>query len=108
MVTKKGIKNEIENILMQYRLSPVNIILFGSRAKKNFTSDSDWDILIVIKEDIEPFERKIMWYRVYKALHKKFSKFSFDVFIKSENEFNSEKSIVNTISNEASVEGKAL
>jgi len=104
----KDIRKEIEEVLRENGLTVRSIILFGSRARESYTLESDWDILIVLKENIDSLEKKRIWYEIYKALHKKFRRFSFDVFIKSEQEFNEEESVVNTISNEAMREGVVL
>jgi len=104
----KEIKKEIEEVLRENGLTLRSIILFGSRARGRYSSESDWDILIVLREDIDPSERRRIWYKIYRALHKKFLGFSFDVFIKSEQEFNEEASVVNTVSNEAMREGVVL
>jgi len=105
---KGEIKREIEDVIKSDNLTLIKSILFGSRAKGDYTEESDWDILIVLKEQTNPIERKNIWRKLYKALHKKFPKHSFDIFIKSEQEFESEKSIANTIANEAMEEGEIL
>ena len=104
----KETREEIEKTLVELELTPVDIILFGSRAKNSYTEESDWDILVVMEEDLNLSEKKKVWYRIYKNLHKRFKNSSFDVFIKSQEEFNSEKYIVNTVSDEAFEEGVAL
>lgn len=102
---KYEIKKEIERILAMNKLSFIQMILFGSRARNNYTPESDWDIVIVVKEKLNSLERKKLWTMIYKALHRKFPKSSFDIFIKSEDEFEIEKNFANTIANEASTEG---
>ena len=105
---KEKIKDEIEKVLRKNRLTLKSAILFGSRAIESHFSGSDWDILIVLKENIYSFEKIRIRYEIYRALHKKFRKSSFDVFVKSEQEFNEEASVMNTISNEAAREGVML
>ncbi len=42
----------IREELEKQGLNPVKIILFGSRARGDFNSDSDWDFLVVVDKDI--------------------------------------------------------
>ncbi len=60
------------------------VLLFGSRARQDNSSDSDYDFLIVTKNDIE-----IQQKRLYKSLlRKKLArhKIPADILIQSENE----------------------
>ncbi len=50
--TLKLIKETILNIAKKYNIEIDKIILFGSRARGDFKEDSDWDILIVIKNKV--------------------------------------------------------
>ncbi|MCD6551380.1 nucleotidyltransferase domain-containing protein [Thermotoga sp.] len=105
---ENDLRKEIENALEEDNLTLIKIILFGSRARKDHMPESDWDILVVLKEQIGPREKRDVWRKIYKALHRKFPRHSFDIIIKSEQEFESEKSVVNTISSEAVKEGILL
>ncbi len=102
------LKEKIMDVLKERCISVTNIYLFGSRAKGKSTDDSDWDLLIVLKEDINQEEKISLWKEIYKVLHQKFPGCPFDIIIKSEKTFNDEKYIVNTISNEAFKEGLQL
>jgi predicted nucleotidyltransferase len=46
------IKEVINETLKAYNLEAEKIILFGSRARGDHKKDSDWDILLVIKQEI--------------------------------------------------------
>lgn len=48
-IAKKIIKEETKKA----GLNLIKIILFGSRAKGNYSKDSDWDFLIVVKEELD-------------------------------------------------------
>ena len=102
------LKKEIEKALKEDNLTLIKVILFGSRAPKDHSPESDWDILVVLKEQIGPQEKRYVWRKIYRALHRRFPKRSFDIIIKSKQEFESEKSVVNTISNGAEKEGISL
>jgi predicted nucleotidyltransferase len=49
MINSK-LKKKLENIAKKYKLEL--FILFGSRAKGNFTKDSDWDFAFLSKNNI--------------------------------------------------------
>ncbi len=108
MLSKRTIKDEIDSILREMGFNLAQIILFGSRAKGNFSQFSDWDILVIVKEDIDRKLKKRIWHTIYSRLHNRFPKASFDIFIKPEREFEDEKFVVNTLSNEAIEEGMIL
>lgn len=99
------IKQEILKCLNDIGVEVKRIILFGSRARGEFRDDSDWDILITLEKNFVPREKRELWYMVYTSLHKCHHNMPFDIIIKSEQSFEDEKTIVNTISNEAYLEG---
>jgi len=61
------IRREIVDITKKYGIKIEQIILFGSRARGNFKEGSDWDILIVLSEDLE---EKLYW-KVYSEIHQR-------------------------------------
>ena len=105
---KERLKKEIENVVKKHNLSLVQVILFGSRARGDYTPESDWDIVVVLKEPLSSRERKSLWLEIYRNLHRRFSGNSFDIFIKSKDEFDSEKRFANTIASESVEKGIAL
>ena len=48
-----AIKNKISTVLRQRGIAVKEIILFGSRARGDFDRHSDYDILVIIKEQID-------------------------------------------------------
>jgi predicted nucleotidyltransferase len=52
MAQEKHIKQIILETLSSLSVSVSNVILFGSRARKDFKEDSDWDLLIVIDDTV--------------------------------------------------------
>lgn len=105
MKIEDKIKESIENVLGENGYSLHSIFLFGSRARGGFEKESDYDILVVIKNSIDIKQKREIWMKVYHQLHKDFPLTPFDVIIKTAMAFEDEKDIVNTISNEAFVEG---
>lgn len=51
------IKNIINECVSIYNYSVNQVILFGSRAKGTYSEDSDYDILVVINENIKDEEK---------------------------------------------------
>jgi len=102
------IKKLILKTLTEMGINVAKVFLFGSRAKGKETMESDWDILVVLKDTISQEEKRKIWVRIFSSLHRNFSLFSFDIIIKSEKVFEEEKDIVNTISNEVYLEGVEL
>ena len=105
---EKIIKEVITNILLDAGFTVSEVILFGSRARGNFAEESDWDILVLIRENLKLEERKALWRKIYYTMHSYFPRASFDIIIKNQDTFEAEKDVVNTISNEAYTEGIKL
>ncbi|MEI6088932.1 MAG: nucleotidyltransferase domain-containing protein [bacterium] len=64
--------------------------LFGSRARKDFNSESDYDFLIVINNDLNNSERRAIIGDLYRFLMNKNSLLVMDLIIKTANRFSSE------------------
>ncbi|MEM3415702.1 MAG: nucleotidyltransferase domain-containing protein [Thermoproteota archaeon] len=105
MKIKDKIKEIIENVLRQNGYTLHSIFLFGSRARGDFEKESDYDLLVIIKESINMKQKREIWMKVYHQLHEDFPLTPFDLIVKTATDFDEEKDIVNTISNEACVEG---
>ncbi|MEG8946759.1 nucleotidyltransferase domain-containing protein [Rosettibacter firmus] len=108
MKIENKIKDSIENILCQNGYTLDSIFLFGSRARGDFEKESDYDILIIIKDNIDIKQKREIWLKVFHQLHENFPLTPFDVIIKTVTDFEYEKDIVNTISNEVYLEGIKL
>lgn len=102
------IRKEIEKVLSNLGIEINEIILFGSRARGDYKEHSDWDIFIVLNEEIDLQKKKKIWYSIYKKLHQKFPSSSFDIILKSKLMYENEKKVVNTLSNEVYREGIPL
>lgn len=104
-ISQFEIKATILRCLDELGVKLSQIILFGSRAREDFEKESDYDILVIIKNSIDIKQKREIWRKVYHQLHEDFPLTPFDVIIKTAMDFDDEKDIVNTISNEACVEG---
>jgi predicted nucleotidyltransferase len=108
MKIESKIKNIIEKVFTQRELILYSIFIFGSRAKGDFSEESDFDILVITEDELSQKEKRNLVGEILMALHKKIKSISFDVIVKSRKTFEEEKDIVNTISNEALLEGIKL
>ena len=104
----KRIKQIVFSALKDINMKVDEVILFGSRAREDLEIESDWDILVIIEGVLPSQNKKDVWYAIYKRLHDNFKGYSFDIIVKSKSEFEEEKDILNTISNEAELEGIRL
>jgi predicted nucleotidyltransferase len=108
MKIESKIKNIIEKVFTQKGLILYSIFLFGSRARGDFRDESDFDILVITEDELPQKERRNLVGEILMALHEEIRFISFDVLIKSRRNFEEEKDIVNTISNEVFLEGTKL
>jgi len=80
-----------------------NIILFGSRAKGDFNEDSDYDILVVLKEDTENSIKIRLSCMITKELANDW--INADVIVKSNNELDKYKNCIGSVIRVALKEG---
>jgi predicted nucleotidyltransferase len=102
---EERIRGIIEKALSQSNITLESIILFGSRARGGFEEESDFDILVTIKNETNMEQKREFWKNLSHELHKDFPFMPFDVIIKTTKDFEDERDVVNTISNEAYIEG---
>jgi len=107
-ISLSEIKAQILKTLDEMGISAKQIILFGSRARGDFEEESDYDILVVIENSISIREKREIWQKINHQLHSEFPSTPFDVIVKTVMDFEDERDIVNTISNEAYIEGKKI
>ncbi|QDA31493.1 nucleotidyltransferase domain-containing protein [Thermococcus indicus] len=65
-MSREIIRDVILKVSRQLGLEVNDIILFGSRARGDFRTDSDWDVLVVLSR---PLKRKIEL-EAYKMIHR--------------------------------------
>ena len=100
------IKEVINETLKAYNLEVEKIILFGSRAKGTQKKDSDWDILIVLTQNIAKETKK----ELFREITERLSHYLIpcDVIIKSVEELEFYKNFYGTVTYEALREGHVL
>lgn len=82
------------------------ILLFGSRARKNNSNDSDYDFLIITRETIDVRKKRMIKSIIRKELAR--FKIPADILIQSEDEINSKKEITGHILKQVLREGVAI
>lgn len=82
------------------------ILLFGSRARKDNSNDSDYDFLIITQETIDVPRKRSLTSLLRKELA--LLKIPADIFIQSEEEVNAKKEITGHILKQVLREGVAL
>jgi len=102
----KIIKENILNTLQEIGISTREIILFGSRARQDFTSLSDYDVLIITEKPFEIYKKMSISKNIRQYLAR--SGLDVDIIIKSENEVNILKDKPGSIVHNALKEGFAL
>jgi len=100
------IKKQINKILQDLGASAQKIILFGSRARKDFTPLSDYDVLIITDMPFEINKKMSISKNIRQYLAR--SGLDVDIIIKSDNEVNILKDKPGSIVRNALKEGVAL
>ena len=96
------IKTTVHSIVPDAR-----VLLFGSMARGDANEDSDYDILVIIPNTIDPYERITMSTKVNNALVDVL-RASVDVLVKSEEQVNRKKDIPGNVIRWALKEGVEL
>jgi predicted nucleotidyltransferase len=102
----KKIKEEILKSVNDMGIRIKNIILFGSRAKGIFKTDSDWDFLIILEKNVSREEKIEIAHIIRKKLAELYV--PCDVLIKSEEEVEARKNIIGSVIKSAMKEGIPL
>ncbi|MCZ7381767.1 MAG: nucleotidyltransferase domain-containing protein [Candidatus Methanoperedens sp.] len=102
----KSIKENILKTLHEIGISAHEIILFGSRARQDFTPLSDYDVLIITEKPFEINKKMSISKNIRQYLAR--SGLDVDVIIKSVNEVNILKDKPGSIVRNALKEGVAL
>ena len=84
----------------------LKILLFGSRARCDFQEDSDWDLLIILKNQATRDEKNDISFQIRRSLAKKH--IPCDIIIRSESEIESLKKRVNSVTKTVLEEGVPL
>jgi hypothetical protein len=87
-------------------LPDCRILLFGSRARKDNTNDSDFDFLVITKETLDIRKKRTLKSTMRKELAR--FKIPADILIQSEDEVSAKKEITGHIFRQILKEGVAL
>ena len=92
----------IKQIIIQF-FPTCMILLFGSRARQDYTIDSDYDLLIITKNELSVQEKREYKAKIRKLLAKE--KIPVDILIQSNKEVEIKKQITGHIVKQAIKEG---
>ena len=81
-------------------VNPRRLFLFGSRAKGQASSESDVDVLLLCESGQNKRELQLKIHRLFPA-----PDFSLDAFVLTEDEFEKQKNVANTLAREVSENG---
>ncbi len=102
----KKIKEIIEQNVKEQRYNLIKIIFFGSRARGDFNASSDWDILIVLKEQLDRNKKIELSHFIRKNLAEFY--IPCDVIIKSKEELEKQSKSVGCVVKNAVEEGHII
>lgn len=100
---KSIIKKEIEEVVNSFGLELDKIILFGSRARGDYSEYSDWDILVVIRDKLDIAKEREIARSIRRRLAEKL--IDVDVIVRTVEEFEYYKDSLGTVTREAFKEG---
>lgn len=102
----KLIKDNILLALEEQQVEAKDIILFGSRARKDHKINSDWDILVVLGKKVSRERRIDITHTIGKRLAEDY--IPSDVLVRSEEEIEERKNIVGSVIKRAIKEGISI
>ena len=93
------IKEVIKNIFPDSR-----VILFGSRSKEKYDSQSDYDILVIVKQNLTIKEKR----QYASVIRRQLVEIPIDVIVKTEEDIIYYKDKIGSVTREAVLEGVSL
>ncbi|MCD5408792.1 nucleotidyltransferase domain-containing protein [Candidatus Bipolaricaulota bacterium] len=100
------IRQAVEAATTEMGLTLSRLYLFGSRARDEADERSDWDILVVVRDELGREERRELFVRISQQLAEK--RIPADIIIRTEAEFTKARTQVFSIEKIASEEGVLL
>ena len=100
---KEKIKKIINQVFEEKGIKVERIILFGSRARGDFRENSDWDLLIIVSNELDLEDKR----KISKEIRIKLAEIFIpcDVLIKSTSEIEYYSNFIGTTTREALKEG---
>lgn len=103
---KDIIKQTIKTIFEREGVKVLKIILFGSRARGDYTRGSDWDLLVVVDRNLSRVEKIKLGHLVRKELANQL--IPCDILIRSLEEIEQRKQVIGSVIKTAITEGVCL
>ena len=105
MIEEK-IKQRVHEIFEEVDVKVDRLILFGSRARGDYKTGSDWDLLIVVNKELTREEKMEYSHLIRRALAEEF--IPCDVLIRSTKEVEERKRVIGSVIKTALKEGVVL
>ncbi len=96
----------IKKKLEQYNINIIRVLLFGSRARGDFSKFSDWDFFVIIDTECSFKEKVKIITEIKKELAEE--RIPNDIILKAEQDFNNDKNYVGNISYYVNMEGREV
>jgi predicted nucleotidyltransferase len=106
METLKTATQGIQTVLARYGIQPVAIYLFGSRARGTAHAASDWDLLVLVQEELAFRQKQTLLMEIKRLLARQ--RIPNDVLIMSVSHYEQVKNIPGHIAHEILQEGVCL
>lgn len=103
---KELVTDIIREELGKIGINVIKIILFGSRARRDFKTDSDWDLFVVVDRDLNFQERQNILVEIYRKLAK--LEDSYEIILKSVSGFERMKDLIGCVSYDVDKEGVVI
>jgi len=103
---KNLLRDKINSVMKRGGVEVSRIILFGSRARGDFEKQSDWDVIVVIKNNLSIKEKMFYSKKIRESLAQ--VRVDCDVIIKSEEEIEQYKEMIGSVVREALKEGISI
>ena len=101
----KEIKRTILEVAKEMNIQIDKIILFGSRARGDYREDSDWDILIVTKNE---FQKKDLKWKFWDEVMKQLDYIDLELFIVDKKHFLRNARVVGNIEHISNKKGVVI
>ena len=104
--TKEYILRVLREEFTAHGIELVTIIFFGSRSRGNARPESDWDFIVVCKEQLDRKQKTDIWLSINRKLAE--HRIDADILIKNELDFERDKQDTGKVTYYAVKEGVAL
>lgn len=100
--------NKIKSYLAGHEIDFAKLVLFGSRAGKSFDSESDYDLCLLVNQEMTFNSKTQLSSEIFRELYRNDALLPMDLIVKGVAEYEVESKIPNTLSWNIKKEGIVL